>query len=255
MRRFGLIGYPLGHSFSRRYFTEKFRREGLSECTYDLFPLESISELLRLLAETPDLDGFNVTIPYKIRILPYLSSIDPAAESAGAVNTVSVQNGELRGYNTDVWGFEVSLKNFLPLSFNGRALVLGSGGASRAVQCALRKMGIAFSIVSRTPGPGQLGYEDLDAVIMRNHELIVQTTPLGMIPQEHTFPGIPFSLLTSKHYLYDLVYNPEETIFLQKGKEAGAQLKNGLEMLYLQAEKAWEIWNEKPGTHHFSIHQ
>lgn len=247
MRRFGLIGYPLEHSFSRRYFTEKFLREGLSDCMYELFPLESIGELPGFLAAHPDLEGFNVTIPHKVRILPYLSALDTAAASVGAVNTVSVSNGELRGYNTDVWGFEVSLKEFLPETFKGRALVLGDGGASRAVQYALRKMGIGFSVFSRTPGPGQLGYDDLDATAMQVHSLIVQTTPLGMSPRVHTFPEIPYSLLSASHYLYDLVYNPEETIFLQKGKEAGARVKNGLEMLYLQAEKAWEIWNEGPG--------
>lgn len=254
MRRFGLIGYPLGHSFSRRYFSEKFEREGRQDCSYELFPLRSIGELPGLLASYPDLEGFNVTIPYKIQILPYLSSLDPAAESVGAVNTVAVKNGGLRGYNTDVWGFEVSLRGFLPETFRGRALVLGSGGASRAVQYALRKMGIEFSVVSRRPGPGQLGYSDLRSAVMQSHSLIVQTTPLGMSPDTGASPPIPFSLLTNAHYLYDLVYNPEMTIFLQKGKEEGAQVKNGLEMLYLQAEKAWEIWNEKPGQHD-SIHQ
>ncbi|MFZ2899671.1 MAG: shikimate dehydrogenase [Saprospiraceae bacterium] len=247
MRRFGLIGYPLGHSFSRRYFTEKFLREGRSDCLYELFPLASIGELPNLLAEFPDLEGFNVTIPYKVQILPFLSSLDPASASVGAVNTVSVRNGELRGYNTDVWGFQTSLKGFLPETFKGRALVLGSGGASRAVQYVLRKMGIDFTVVSRRPGPGGLGYTALDAAALQAHSLIVQTTPLGMYPQDHTSPPIPYNLLSKAHYLYDLVYNPEETIFLQKGKEEGAQVKNGLEMLYLQAEKAWEIWNEKPG--------
>lgn len=247
MRRFGLIGYPLGHSFSRRFFTEKFLREGLSDCIYELFPLQSIGEIPGLLAKYPDLEGFNVTIPYKIQILPFLSSLDPAAAAVGAVNTVSVKNGELRGYNTDVWGFEVSLKGFLPETFKGRALVLGSGGASRAVQYALRKMGIGFSVVSRKPGPQRLGYTDLDKAVIQGHSLIIQTTPLGMSPEVDAFPAIPFSLLTNAHYLYDLVYNPEMTIFLQKGKEEGAQVKNGLEMLYLQAEKAWKIWNEKPG--------
>jgi shikimate dehydrogenase len=247
MRRFGLIGYPLGHSFSRRYFREKFLREGRSDCMYELFPLESIGELTGLLAEFPDLEGFNVTIPYKIQILPFLSSLDPAALSVGAVNTVLVRNGELCGYNTDVWGFEASLKAFLPEHFEGRALVLGSGGASRAVQYVLRNIGIGFSVVSRTPGPGSLSYAELDAAVIQAHSLIVQTTPLGMSPDTGASPPIPFSLLTNAHYLYDLIYNPEMTIFLQKGKEEGAQVKNGLEMLYLQAEKAWEIWNEKPG--------
>lgn len=246
MRRFGLIGFPLGHSFSQRYFTDKFLREGFADCRYDLFPLNSIAELPGLLAEHSDLKGFNVTVPYKIQITPYLSFLDSPVESIGAVNTVALREGKLLGYNTDVWGFERSLKRFLPASFRDKALVLGSGGASKAVQFVLRKMGIRHSVVSRNPLPGQLAYGSLGPSVMESHRLIIQTTPLGMSPRLDTFPQIPFASLTAGHFLFDLVYNPAETIFLQKGKEAGARVKNGLEMLYLQAEKAWEIWNGSP---------
>lgn len=243
MRLYGLIGYPLGHSFSKRYFSEKFEREGLSDCRYELFPLAAIGDLPGLLDLYPDLAGFNVTIPYKIQILPFLSRLDPAAETIGAVNTVSVGQGGLTGYNTDAWAFENSLKGFLPADFQGRALVLGTGGSSKAVQYALNRLGIGFTLVSRTPAPGRLSYGELGSEALEQHRLLVQTTPLGMSPETDRYPPIPFHYLRDKHYLYDLVYNPEETRFLQKGREAGCRVKNGLEMLYLQAEKAWEIWN------------
>ena len=243
MRLFGLIGYPLGHSFSRQFFTEKFEREGRDDCRYELFPLSSIEELPALLERYPDMEGLNVTIPYKIQILAYLTAVDPAAAAIGAVNTVAIRAGGLLGFNTDALGFDRSLDGFLPSEFDSRALVLGTGGASRAVQFVLEKRGIPCTLVSRTPKAGMCGYEDLDLEIFNRHLLIVQTTPLGMSPDIDTSPPIPFSFLSQNHYLYDVVYNPGETLFLLNGKRSGCKVKNGLEMLYLQAESAWEIWN------------
>jgi shikimate dehydrogenase len=243
MREFGLIGYPLGHSFSKRYFSEKFDREGLTDCHYELFPLPDLEALPALLDSRPDLRGFNVTIPWKSGIIPYLNELDETARAVGAVNTVAVRGGQLSGYNTDVWGFARSLEGFLPAAFEGPALILGTGGASRAVQYVLAERGIEYALVSRKPGPGKLTYAAIDEACLRRHSLIVQTTPLGMSPDLESLPQLPYAYLSSKHYLYDLVYNPEETAFLRRGKERGARVKNGLEMLYLQAEKAWEIWN------------
>ena len=243
MREFGLIGYPLGHSFSKRYFSEKFAREGLTDCRYELFPLPDLAALPALLESRPDLRGFNVTIPWKSGIIPYLNELDETARAVGAVNTVAVRGGQLSGYNTDVWGFARSLEAFLPAEFEGPALILGTGGASRAVQYVLGKMGVEYALVSRSPGPGRLTYADVDQACLRLHSLIVQTTPLGMSPDLERLPPLPYSYLSHNHYLYDLVYNPEETAFLRRGKERGARVKNGLEMLYLQAEKAWKIWN------------
>ncbi|MBK8490992.1 MAG: shikimate dehydrogenase [Saprospirales bacterium] len=243
MRLFGLIGFPLGHSFSRQFFSEKFEREGRTDCRYELFPLSSILELPALLQRHPELEGLNVTIPYKIQVLSQLTAIDPAAEAIGAVNTVAIRAGRLLGFNTDAWGFERSLEGFLPPEFTSRALVLGTGGASRAVQYVLEKRGIACTLVSRTPKAGMRTYAELDAGVFERHLLIVQTTPLGMSPDLDTSPPIPFSFLSQNHYLYELVYNPGETLFMLEGKRRGCMVKNGLEMLYLQAESAWEIWN------------
>ncbi|MCB9283971.1 MAG: shikimate dehydrogenase [Lewinellaceae bacterium] len=243
MRRFGLIGFPIAHSFSQRHFTEKFEREGRSDCRYDLYPLPSIQDFLPLLEQHPDLEGLNVTIPYKVQVLDYLSECHPAAAAIGAVNTIAVREGKLLGFNTDAPGFERSLEGFLPAGFSSRALILGTGGASRAVRFVLETMGIACTLVSRTPSPGVLTYNDLDASVIDGHLLIVQTTSLGMSPKVDTTPDLPFSFLSGNHYLYDLVYNPGETLFLTQGRRRGCKVKNGLEMLYLQAEKAWEIWN------------
>ena len=243
MRLFGLIGFPIAHSFSQRFFTEKFEREGRGDCRYDLFPLASIRELPSLLEQHSDLEGLNVTIPYKVQVLDYLSDCHPAAAAIGAVNTIAIRAGKMTGFNTDVLGFEASLEGFLPAAFSSRALILGTGGASRAVRYGLERRGVACTLVSRTPSAGALTYEDLDAGVIDRHLLIVQTTPLGMSPHIESSPPLPFSFLSENHYLYDLVYNPGETLFLAQGKSRGCKVKNGLEMLYLQAEKAWEIWN------------
>ncbi len=246
-RLYGLIGYPLSHSFSRKYFSEKFEREGIKGCFYELFPLEQIDALPGLLVRYSNLRGLNVTIPYKQQVLAYLDELDEGAAAVGAVNTIRIDGKRLAGYNTDVHGFEQSLLNFLAREGRSvaelRALVLGAGGASRAVVFALKKLGIGFQVVSRRPDDGKLPYDALDAEVMDQYQLIINTTPLGMAPRPESFPNIPYECLGPEHLLFDLVYNPGQTTFLSRGIARGAAGCNGLEMLYFQAEKAWEIWN------------
>ncbi len=242
MRRYGLIGKKLGHSFSKRYFTQKFEREGIADVAYELYELPTISELPKLLQQEPELVGLNVTVPYKETVIPYLDELDEAAARIGAVNTIKITHGKTKGYNTDYVGFKQSLAAFCPVDEVDKALVLGSGGASKAVCAALQNLGINYTILSRSPKPDQLTYEELTPELLQQYRLIVNTTPLGMHPHPETFPSLPYMALTPQHYLYDLVYNPEQTLFMQKGQETGAQTINGLEMLYGQAEAAWEIW-------------
>lgn len=242
---FGLIGFPLGHSFSKRYFTEKFEQLGLSAThAYTQFEIPAIDQFPSLLG-TEGIKGFNVTIPYKQQIIPYLDEIDPAAARIGAVNTIKVlAEGRTRGYNTDYFGFQQTLKDWSAYSdFRQRkALVLGQGGAAKAVIAAIEDLGISVIKVSRTASNGVLAYEDLSA-IMHSVGLIVSTTPLGMHPHEDSCPSIPYDLLTNQHFLYDIVYNPLETTFLKKGISHGAGgVHTGIQMLYEQADKAWEIW-------------
>jgi shikimate dehydrogenase len=242
---FGLIGFPLGHSFSKRYFTEKFEQLGLSEThAYTQFEIPSIQDF-PLLLKTPGIQGFNVTIPYKQQIIPFLDEIDPAAARIGAVNTIKVlADGRIRGYNTDYFGFQQTLKDWQAFSdFSGRkALVLGQGGAAKAVIAAIEDLGIPVIKVSRTASEGVVSYVDL-TTLMDEVGLIVNTTPLGMHPKEDSCPPIPYNLLTSRHYLYDIVYNPLETTFLKQGEANGAGgIHTGIQMLYGQADKAWEIW-------------
>jgi len=239
--RFGLIGYPLTHSFSEDYFGRKFKKEGISDHRYDLFSLEKIEGLISILGKTENLKGLNVTIPYKEKVISYLYEIDSEAAEVGAVNTIKIIDGKLYGFNTDVYGFEVSLLKFLNKK-KVKALVLGTGGASKAIQFVLEKNKIEFKVVSRSPSKGDLIYKNLDVKVIENHSLIINTTPLGTYPKTDECPEIPYEYLNSKHYLYDLVYNPEKSLFLQRGEEKGGMIKNGLEMLELQAEKAWEIW-------------
>lgn len=249
MRQFTLIGYPLSHSFSKKYFTEKFAREGIEKHEYFLSPLEKIEEFSQLISTYPNLVGLNVTIPYKEEVIPYLDEISEEAKAIGAVNTIRIRNGKLKGFNTDVYGFEKSLVDFLLTKEKviniENALVLGTGGAAKAVVFILKKLGINPILVSRKKGKGDLVYEDLDNVIFEECKLIVNTTPLGMLPNLESCPNLPFARINEKYYLYDLVYNPEKTVFLKRGENQGAAIKNGLEMLHLQAEKAWEIWNTK----------
>lgn len=242
MRQFGLIGYPLAQSFSKRYFTEKFLREGINDAGYGLFEIASISDFPQLLKTQPDLQGINVTIPYKQAVMPYLNELDEEAEAIGAVNCISIRNGILKGFNTDAPAFEQSLQPMLE-PHHKKALVLGTGGAAKAIIFVLEKLGIAYQYVSRNKKPGYFTYEELNGELMDEYKLIINCTPLGSFPKVDTAPSIPYELLSPKHYLYDLVYNPALTQFLQKGKEQGAATKNGYDMLVGQAELSWEIWN------------
>jgi shikimate dehydrogenase len=249
MNQLGLIGYPLTHSFSKKYFTEKFEREGIENWQYELYPLAEIAELTHLLRggknEVKNLVGINVTIPYKEAVLPYLQALEAEAAEIGAVNCIKIDaNGHLKGYNTDVYGFERSLRELLGEAKPKRGLVLGTGGAAKGVFFVLKKMGIEPLYVSRNGSNNGITYQDLTEEVMQRHDLIVNTTPLGMLPNVETVAPIPFKWVNVQHYLYDLVYNPIETMFLHLGKERGATVKNGMDMLYLQAEKGWEIWNQ-----------
>lgn len=246
MKYLGLIGFPLSHSFSVKYFSEKFIREDISEFEYRNHPIQSVNELKPLIEEKADLIGLNVTIPYKQKVIPLLDEIDREAAEIGAVNTIKIKRSSgkihLKGYNSDAYGFRESL---LPLLEGGHqyALVLGTGGASKAITHVLTQLGISFQHVSRTPVKNQLHYQDLCYAVIKKHTLIINTTPLGTYPDTSTFPNIPYDLLTSGHILYDLVYNPPETEFLRLGRQKEATVKNGHEMLVLQAERSWEIWN------------
>jgi shikimate dehydrogenase len=243
MRRYGLIGYPLTHSFSQRYFTEKFEREGIGDCTYSNFSLREIGELPAVLGDG-SLCGLNVTIPYKQQVISFLDALSPVVEEIGACNCIRVAAGLLTGHNTDVVGFEQSLVPRLG-AHHRQALVLGTGGASKAVEYVLRKLGISYRLVSRRPrmDTADVGYEDLDAALMAASTLVINTTPVGMYPHVDQCPPLPYEALTPKHYLFDLIYNPGLTLFLQKGEEMGAVVANGHEMLVLQAEESWRIWN------------
>jgi shikimate dehydrogenase len=244
-KKFGLIGSTVSHSFSKSYFDEKFFREGLRDYHYDLYPLQTVEELKKLLNENPELCGLNVTVPYKEKVMKFLSDIDNDAKKIGAVNVIKIQNGKLVGYNTDSDAFYETLEKWFPKIENAKALVLGSGGSSKAVRQALRKLSIPFQIVSREKTSGDLTYQELEqnGSLLTATPLIINTTPLGMSPDANAFPPINFELINSTHYVYDLIYNPARTVFLQKAEMRGANIKNGLEMLHIQAEKAWAICN------------
>jgi shikimate dehydrogenase len=244
-RLFGLIGYPLSHSFSKRYFSEKFAKEAIGDAFYELFPIENIAQLPNLLAQWPNLRGLNVTIPYKQAVLPYLDALDESAAEVGAVNVIKIKDQQLIGYNSDTYGFLSSLQVFLQKNGKspGSALVLGTGGAAKAVFYALKKLGIEYVVASRNAAAGQLTYADLHHLDLQQYPLVINTTPLGMSPHTESFPDLPYEQVGPAHLLYDLVYNPELTTFMQKGLERGAAVANGLAMLHAQAEKAWEIWN------------
>jgi shikimate dehydrogenase len=245
---FGLIGYPLSHSFSKKYFSDKFTSQGIKGHHYELFPLEDISQLPDLISRYPNLRGLNVTIPYKQAVMDYLDTLDTSAAEIGAVNTIKIEEGRLKGYNTDVYGFELSLLQLIHTAGaetgSLSALILGTGGAAKAVAYVLTKLGIEYMKVSRRPSEGQLSYQQLNQPLMEKYRLVINTTPLGMSPKESSLPDIPYAFVNSQHLFYDLVYNPDKTAFMKKGASRGASVKNGLEMLHLQAEKAWEIWNE-----------
>jgi len=244
-KKFGLIGSTVSHSFSKSFFDEKFFREGLRDYHYDLYPLGNVEELKKLLEDNPELYGLNVTVPYKEKVIKLLSDIDSEAKKIGAVNVIKIQTGKLKGFNTDSDAFYETLEKWFPKIENASALLLGSGGSSKAVQQALRKLMIPFKVVSREEGKADLTYEALEknGNLITEATLIINSTPLGMSPETNTMPPINYELLTSQHFVYDLIYNPARTMFLQKAEMRGATIKNGLEMLHIQAEKAWAIWN------------
>lgn len=236
---YGLLGHPLSHSFSKKYFDQKFTDEGLLDCVYSNFDVATIKDLKEQLPAS--LEGLNVTIPYKEEVLSQLHEVDPIVEKIRACNCIKIRNGKWKGYNTDVTGFEISLKPLL--SNNIKALVLGTGGASKAVGYVLQKLGIAFSFVSTSKyGNGVLSYSDLTQNVIQAHLLIINTTPVGTFPKMTICPDIPYQFLTSGHILYDLIYNPEKSLFLAQGEENGSTIKNGYEMLQIQAEESWRIW-------------
>ena len=239
-RKYGLIGYPLSHSFSPSYFAKKFKEEGIEEVTYEAFPIEDIKKVEGLFES--GISGLNVTIPYKEQVIPFLDDLDPTAKQIGAVNTIKNENGRWIGYNTDVYGFQKSLSIILIEKSPKSALILGTGGASKAVVFALTNMGIDYSFVSRKRA--YLQYNELSKRILDHHLLIINTTPLGMSPNINICPNIPYKYISSEHFCFDLVYNPEKTLFLNKAEACGATIKNGYEMLIMQAEKSWQIWNQ-----------
>lgn len=247
MRKFGLIGYPLGHSFSKKYFTDKFLKEHIQDCFYENFPLTNIDQLGKLITEESDLCGFNVTIPYKSDIIRFLDSISPEAGEIGAVNVVKIKREDslvkLHGFNSDVTGIRDSLIPFLTGDIS-RAIVLGTGGSSRAVCFVLKNLGLKTTVVSRSRKPGTIKYTELTAELLSDAGLIINTTPLGMYPDVTSKPDINYSILTKNQILFDLVYNPEMTLFLKMGAEQGCSVISGKKMLHSQAEKAWKIWND-----------
>ena len=240
IRKYGLIGYPLTYSFSPSYFADKFEKKGIVDAEYHSYPLEQIEDIKGLIDS--GVSGFNVTIPYKEQIIPYLDELSDAAKTIGAVNTVDIVDGKLIGYNTDVYGLENSLYNLLDGACVKKALILGTGGASKACQYVLDQMGIEWQLVSRNPT--YLTYNLLDAEIIAQHTLIINTTPLGTSPDIGTCPDIPYQLLSDSHFAFDLVYNPEKSLFLTRSEGQGVAIMNGLSMLHDQADKSWELWNK-----------
>lgn len=245
MKKYGIVGYPLGHSFSPGYFNEKFKNENI-DAVYEKYELPVITDLLAITDYTQNLCGFNVTIPYKEKVMTYLDSISPEARAIGAVNVVKVTEKDgkrrLEGYNSDVIGFTRSIKPLLEKQHT-KALVLGTGGASKAVVYGLHKLGLETLLVSRFKKDNTIQYEQINEKLLSEYTVIVNCTPCGMAPHFDECPAIPYRSLTSRHLLYDLIYNPDETLFLKNGRERGAVTKNGLEMLLLQADGSWEIWN------------
>ncbi len=244
MRLFGLIGFPLTHSFSKKYFTEKFEREGLTNCRYQLFPIRTLHELRQILKEHPSIEGLNVTIPYKQQVMEYLDSRTGIPPGLNACNCIRVKNEKLEGFNTDHTAFKNSLQPLLR-PWHDRALILGNGGAAAAVAFALKELKIGYAVVSRIHHDGStLTYDQLNEKIISENTLIINTTPVGMHPDNSSSPAIPYRYISEKHLLYDLIYNPAKTEFLKRGEEKGATIKNGEEMLVLQAEESWRIWNQ-----------
>lgn len=241
--RFGLIGKNISYSFSKKYFTEKFAHLQLKDHSYENFDLQKIEDFETIFRDKNNIRGLNVTIPYKETVIAYLTELDPEAEKIGAVNTIKITKNGLKGYNTDTYGFQKSIEPFIKKQ-HSKALILGTGGASKAVAYTLQKLGLSYTFVSRKLKPGQYTYDDLNKLIIEDYTVIVNCTPLGTHPNIDQKPDIPYSFLTSKHLLFDLIYNPEKTSFLLEGENKGATICNGAKMLALQAEKAWSIWNQ-----------
>jgi shikimate dehydrogenase len=242
MKTYGIIGFPLTHSFSQQYFTEKIEREEVADAVFNVFPLSNIEEIPALLASHSSLKGIAVTIPYKEKVLQFVTNLSEEVKQIGAANCIKINGSELTAFNTDITGFEKSFRKNLKPQHN-KALVLGTGGASKAVQYVLKKLKIDFLLVSRNKSENSIQYTEITEAIIGKHLVIINTSPLGMSPNENTYPDIPYQLLTANHYLYDLVYAPAKTLFLQKGEEQGATIENGFEMLIIQAEENWKIWN------------
>ncbi len=247
-KKLGLIGYPLTHSFSAKYFADKFRNENIEDYSYENFEIPKIEDFTNVIKSNPDIVGLNVTIPYKEQIIPFLDELDEEAKEIGAVNTIKIiqtENGvKLKGYNTDIYGFRETLKPLLKKN-HYKALILGTGGAAKAVEYVLKKIGLSILYISRNPSSEkERGYEELNQFAVEDYPVIVNSTPIGMHPKVDKCPSIPYHHLTSNNLLYDLIYNPNQTLFMKKGAEQGAITQNGLDMLKLQAEKAWEIWKK-----------
>ncbi|WP_421763222.1 shikimate dehydrogenase family protein [Ekhidna sp.] len=244
MKTFGLIGYPVGHSYSKEYFTKKFRKLDLKDHSYELFEMEFLNEFPALWLKHRDLHGVNVTVPHKEKVTKYLDSLDTSAIKVGAANVIYKKVGKLIGFNTDYMAFRESLKNWIK-NYKGEALILGSGGASKAVQAGLADLNIPYNQVSRSVKGGDYTYDQIKAnpLIMERFKLIINTTPLGMFPNNETYPDLPYNKISKGSYFYDLIYNPIQTEFLKFGEKYAAKTKNGMEMLELQAEQSWEIWN------------
>ena len=243
-KRFGLLGRNISYSFSKGYFTDKFANENFEGCTYENFDIKDISTFPEIIKNTLDLKGLNVTIPYKETVLPFLDKLSKKAALIGAVNTIKItKKGKLKGYNTDYYGFKKSLQPLLK-EHHKKALILGTGGASKAVAFALQELQISYAFVSRETKENAINYDLINATTFDNYQIIINSTPVGTSPNVDLFPIIPYEYFTKKHIAFDLIYNPAETQFLKKAKENGAQIKNGLDMLIYQAEKAWKIWNK-----------
>lgn len=248
MDKYGLIGYPLGHSFSISYFNQKFQDENI-DAVYENYEIPSIDELPEVLSSNPELKGINVTIPYKEKVLPFLDSISPEARAIGAVNVIRVSHKGnktlLKGYNSDVIGFTKSIEPMLDKKWHQKALILGTGGASKAIDYGLRNLGLETVFVSRYERPGTIQYKNVTPEVVKEYNVIINCTPLGMYPKTEVCPELPYEAMDSHTILYDLIYNPDETLFMKRGAEYGANVKNGLEMLLLQAFSSWEFWHEK----------
>ncbi len=248
MDKYGLIGYPLGHSFSISYFNQKFQDENI-DAVYENYEIPSIDELPEVLSLNPELKGLNVTIPYKEKVLPFLDSISPEARAIGAVNVIRVSHKGnktiLKGYNSDVIGFTKSIEPMLEKKWHQKALILGTGGASKAIDYGLRNLGLETVFVSRYERPGTIQYKNITPEVVKEYNVIINCTPLGMYPKTEVCPELPYEAMDSHTILYDLIYNPDETLFMKRGAEYGANVKNGLEMLLLQAFSSWEFWHEK----------